>query len=1734
MFDANTRTKREKPNRIIAGDAFVPWPSAHSRASQLLFRHTVLGGALLFLSVGAVYGDTFLFINQDRDGSLGGANNWQDETPFGTASPPPGGGDTAVLGDFIDPQTGIGPIGITIVGSANLATLETADVTIAGTITAGTVHGHSTTLTGTLNAQNYDASLTVDGGTVNVSGPSVDGGVDLINGGTFHGTTGDIMGGIVDAGSSATFSGTTTLFFTVQNGGTLTAATALGGNIVTGAGSTFTASGSIGGPTVSDGGVVTSGGSLGTGSSVTGLGSRWTINGSLNLGDPMGLDDGLTVSNGGVVVATGAANLGAAGGGQGGFLTLQGEFSVLTTGALNAVNGTVNVTTGALYTTNGDATLDTPDPNLSNSLVNGAGSEWDVNGNLTIGNNSTAVLGISSGGLLQVHGDSIVLGAAAGSNGTLEVDGPFSMTDTAGQFTTSATSVTIGSHGTGTLNLLNGITADLSTANVVLGDQADGTGNLFVGGMFAVNYSTRTAVTTNNLTVGNFGTGNLTVSNFIGAGETLTTLGNAIFAAQGGSAGNTGDVGGSNAFWRVAQNLTVGQGGGAVLTVDFGGTMEVDGDMIELGMNQGANGTITLDGTGSTINTTAQINVGDGGSGTLNVQNGATLPHAGALNVGMQASGFGTVLVTGAGTSATFNSATIGQMGGATATITAGASVTITNDVTLGGNSAGMITGNQPNDAGLLTVSAQNTTLNIGGDLNIGGSDTMAGVGLVTVSTMAKMTVSGDVNIGNSGNGTLTLQSGGTFEGTGQASVAAMAGSIGTLSLTGQGTTFTSDQLTIGDAGTATATIAMGSSLVTSSDATVGDQSGSKGTMTLTDAGTTWTVGGDLTLGGTGMATVTMQNGASLSVGHDLVLGEQMGGNGKLFLTGANTLQISNDLTIGAAGSGSVTVQQAGSFTAKTVNLGEMIGGSGTLTVTGAGSMVTVTDEISVGGLGTGTVSLSMGGELIDSAGVTLADDAVGSHGTGTVATGSTWIVDGDFTAGHAGVATVTVSGGSHLDVGGDTTIAEAGGAIGSVTVTGVDGSQASTLSYAQSLTVGEAGSANLFILSGGHVAPSTGGLGGKGVVEIAADANSLGTVTITGSGSSLTANTVSVGGTDMAAGGTGKIVASTLGKALINNDLMLWGSGSVNVSGGGIVVVGSITAPLVGSPSGGYVQINTGGLVEGIGTIKGKVFNRGGIRVGDDPGTFTIDGDYEQDAGGVLTIEAEGTAPGSPTGYSQLVVTGDASLAGTVQLALLNNFKPSVGETFNFLQVTGTTTGAFANVSVTGLPTTDVQGTVTGDTVIITGLTTDFMSPSLLPQLTPNQRSVGTALNSIVRSASGDAATILASINALPSGQQVAAAYDQLMPERLQIFRSIAFDNITFATQQLDDHFANLRDGMTGLDTTGFAFSDAALGSSLSQIKGHLLAWQPTPTPGLLSDTAGPALGGIATTNAPVSENERWSTFINGNVTLANLDSNADVSHSSYTTGGVTMGADYRLDRNWTVGALFGYNHTDADLDNEGSTATIDTYSPGIYAAYADKGWYANGVFDYGYNSYTENRNIIFPGVNRTAIGTPQGSQYSGDLDGGYEFHLGQLTVGPSLGVNYVHLDINGFDEGGAGAAGLSIAKQEADSLRSRIGFDARWKTQYLTTQFTYHLSASWQHEYMDSNQGIAASLEAPGIAPFSIAGVAPDRDSALVDAGLDVLAAKNVDLFVDYQTEAGESDFFAQSVQSGVKIGF
>jgi outer membrane autotransporter protein len=421
----------------------------------------------------------------------------------------------------------------------------------------------------------------------------------------------------------------------------------------------------------------------------------------------------------------------------------------------------------------------------------------------------------------------------------------------------------------------------------------------------------------------------------------------------------------------------------------------------------------------------------------------------------------------------------------------------------------------------------------------------------------------------------------------------------------------------------------------------------------------------------------------------------------------------------------------------------------------------------------------------------------------------------------------------------------------------------------------------------------------------------------------------------------------------------------------------------------------------------------------------------------------------------------------------------------------------------------------------------------------TPGFHSLGSVLDNLDPN-NPQAAKILTALGNV-SDAGLPGALAELSPKSLEVFRNVAFDNNTFNDSQINNHLANLRDGLTGFDSSALTIDDPSMDPSLSQVKSHLLAYNPASTPGLVSDTADAVMGGtdmkeMKSPEVNTMPTDRWSSFIAGDVILANLSSNSNLQNADYTTGSVTGGVDYRLDQHFTVGALLAYAHTDVDLDRRGSSATVDSYTPGIYGSYVDGGWYANGLGTYVRNAYTDDRNVDIAGISGDNHGATSGNQGTANLTGGYEFHQGSFKFGPVASLQYVHLAIQSIQE--QGPTSLNINDQNQDSLRSLIGFEGRFVTNVNTPigmlSLTPHLSASWQHEYLDDSDGITSQFNGAGGGSFSVQTDNPDRDSAFIDAGLDATLNKNVTIFVDYETQAGQDNFFAQSAQGGVKIGF
>lgn len=151
---------------------------------------------------------------------------------------------------------------------------------------------------------------------------------------------------------------------------------------------------------------------------------------------------------------------------------------------------------------------------------------------------------------------------------------------------------------------------------------------------------------------------------------------------------------------------------------------------------------------------------------------------------------------------------------------------------------------------------------------------------------------------------------------------------------------------------------------------------------------------------------------------------------------------------------------------------------------------------------------------------------------------------------------------------------------------------------------------------------------------------------------------------------------------------------GSYVQSGGKTVVDGKLTVSSTDQrtddsdsdePSAASIKIAKGGLFGNGGNIAAHLYSAATVVPGNSttaPGKLTVTGAYTQTSAGALDANLAGTNSGQ---FGQLTVKGTASLAGTLNITLLNGFVPLVGNTFEILRAKKIN-GTFATVNGTAI----------------------------------------------------------------------------------------------------------------------------------------------------------------------------------------------------------------------------------------------------------------------------------------------------------------------------------------------------------------------------------------------------------------------------------------------------------------
>jgi fibronectin-binding autotransporter adhesin len=722
----------------------------------------------------------------------------------------------------------------------------------------------------------------------------------------------------------------------------------------------------------------------------------------------------------------------------------------------------------------------------------------------------------------------------------------------------------------------------------------------------------------------------------------------AISIGQGSDVGITGGFVQAGAIY--AGDGTAGQSGGQV-QIGF----------LSAGTTAGFSGTYSLNG--GTLETTGTPSIGDYGTGVFNLS-GGTAQFDSGLQIGLN--GTGTFQQSG-GTATTSGQVHVGifNTGVLNVNDTNGPALFTSGDILyVGQNTTGQLI-----QSGAASAEIRAPTVYLG--VNSGGVGQYSIFGNATFNVTSTDLIVGYVGSGsaNINGGTINVASTfgvGYLGGTG--SVVQTAGTI-----TANGRTIVGNLLAPGSTAAyhlTGGTLNSGNYLYVGLDAA--------GTFTQDDGIVSATIFTVLGLDGYGAGNYTM-NGGTLNAG------------------GGDAANQWGSLIVGWNGPNYTGIVHNNTFTQNggTVNLGfwlvvaEGYGSLGTYNLNG-GVLNGGATSLRVGWSGTGVFNQT--GGIVNAGNLHMGVGGGGNSGTYNLSGGSLNLSDSVYGGpSYAnGTSTLNLDGGT-LTVGNGLVAVNylnIGNAAGSSGFHTTASGQTTTVN--NGMSIGRAG-AGVFTQNGGTL--------GTPNLALGVIASGNGTYQLNGGSLNLLGGAINFGA------GTGAFLDQ--GGAIVNLAGINFGTGtgSLSVGTGQTLAVPSITDPAhtgaitvasgatLSSPSpidieslnlnGGIVTTSSiqmrSGLIHGNALIHGALIQAGGtISPGNSAGIVTIDGNYTLRAAGQLQIELAGTLSG--TQYDQLLITGSATLDGTLQVSLLGGFAPVSGDSFDLLTTTSGVTGTFAN----------------------------------------------------------------------------------------------------------------------------------------------------------------------------------------------------------------------------------------------------------------------------------------------------------------------------------------------------------------------------------------------------------------------------------------------------------------------
>lgn len=461
------------------------------------------------------------------------------------------------------------------------------------------------------------------------------------------------------------------------------------------------------------------------------------------------------------------------------------------------------------------------------------------------------------------------------------------------------------------------------------------------------------------------------------------------------------------------------------------------------------------------------------------------------------------------------------------------------------------------------------------------------------------------------------------------------------------------------------------------------------------------------------------------------------------------------------------------------------------------------------------------------------------------------------------------------------------------------------------------------------------------------------------------------------------------------------------------------------------------------------------------------IGGDFTQTASGTLRIAASGSNAGN---YSQLAVSGNATIAGRIDVNVSDVNTLAVGATLANVVTAGNLSGNFTSVTdnsaMFNFQSQATEGTGGHiDLKVIKALTATQAAND-----NSNSPALGAAgvIDHLVDNgtSNSDMQTVITELGKLETSQQVSNAVSQLLP----LMTAGVGQTISGALHSSNRIVQSRQEGQLGRSSGDLALSD------------RKLWFKPFGS---------------------------WAEQENHN----------GASGYDASTFGFVLGADAEVKAQNRLGLAFAYSRSDVDSKSTVArqSATVDTYQLVAYGSHSlNDAMDLSFQADVGLHDTQGDRQIDFGGINRIAR-----SDYSS-----WSAHVGtglarsyalsaKTTLTPSIRADYTVIHDDGYTETGADALNLIVDGNRTEELV--LSLEGKL-THNLSDRTTLLASLGGGYDFMNEQSSITSAFAGSSSAAFTTKGIDPSPWLARGGLGLTTKLNNGVELSARYDVEIRE----------------